>query len=39
VSPIRLPRLGSVAWAKLEDVNGFAKVRPVAVVTPTAEVA
>jgi hypothetical protein len=34
VSPIRLPRLGSVPRAKLEDVNGFAKVRPVAVVTP-----
>jgi mRNA-degrading endonuclease toxin of MazEF toxin-antitoxin module len=39
VSPIRLPRLGSVAWAELEDANGFVKVRPVAVVTPTAQIA
>jgi mRNA-degrading endonuclease toxin of MazEF toxin-antitoxin module len=39
VSPTRLPRLGSIAWAELEDANGFAKVRPVVVVTPTAEIA
>ena len=39
MSLTRLPRLGSVAWAKLEDANGFCKIRPVAVVTPTAEIA
>jgi hypothetical protein len=27
-----------VVWAELEDANGYRKVRPVAVVTPTAEI-
>ncbi len=35
----RLPQLGSVIWAELEDANGFSKVRPAVVVTPTAEIA
>jgi mRNA-degrading endonuclease toxin of MazEF toxin-antitoxin module len=39
VSPPRLPRLGSVAWAELEDANGIKKIRPVVVITPTAEIA
>jgi mRNA-degrading endonuclease toxin of MazEF toxin-antitoxin module len=39
VSPTRVPRLGSVAWAELTDANGFGKLRPVVVVTPTAEIA
>ncbi len=39
MSPSQLPRLGSVAWATLEDANGFCKLRPVAVITPTAEIA
>jgi hypothetical protein len=39
VSPTRQPRLGSVVWAEVKDVNGFAKVRPLAIVTPTAEIA
>jgi hypothetical protein len=39
VSVTRLPRLGSVVWAELEDANGFRKVRPFAVVTPTAAIA
>jgi mRNA-degrading endonuclease toxin of MazEF toxin-antitoxin module len=39
VSPTGQPRLGSVVWAEVEDVNGFVKVRPVAIVTPTAEIA
>ena len=39
MSPTRLPQLGSVAWATLVDANGFVKIRPVAVVTPTAEIA
>ncbi len=38
MNPSRIPRLGSVAWAELEDANGFSKVRPVVVVTPTAEI-
>jgi mRNA-degrading endonuclease toxin of MazEF toxin-antitoxin module len=39
VSQTRVPRLGSVAWAELEDTNGFRKTRPVVVVKPTAEIA
>ncbi len=38
MSLIRVPRLGSVAWAELEDDNGFGKVRPVVIVTPTSEI-
>ena len=39
MSSPRPPRLGSVAWAELVDANGFGKVRPVVIVTPTAEIA
>jgi mRNA-degrading endonuclease toxin of MazEF toxin-antitoxin module len=39
VSPTRLPRLGSVVWAELEDANSFRKLRPVVDVTPTVEIA
>jgi hypothetical protein len=39
VSPTRLPQLGSVVWAELEDTNGFRKVRPAVVVTATADIA
>jgi hypothetical protein len=39
VSGNRRPRLGSVAWAELEDANGFRKLRPVVVITPTASIA
>ncbi len=39
MSAPRVPRLGSVAWAELEDANGIKKIRPVVVVTPTAEIA
>jgi hypothetical protein len=39
VSPTRLPQLGSVVWAELEDANGFRKVRPAVVVTATADIA
>jgi mRNA-degrading endonuclease toxin of MazEF toxin-antitoxin module len=35
----RLPQLGSVVWAELEDANGFRKVRPAVVVTATATIA
>ena len=38
MSLTRVPRLGSVAWAELRDENGFGKVRPVVIVTPTAEI-
>jgi hypothetical protein len=38
VSPTRLPQLGSVVWAELEDANGYRKARPVVVVTPTADI-
>lgn len=34
-----LPQLGSVVWVELEDANGFRKVRPAVVVTPSADVA
>jgi PemK-like, MazF-like toxin of type II toxin-antitoxin system len=39
VSLTRLPQLGSVVWAELEDTNGFRKVRPAVVVTATADLA
>lgn len=35
----RLPQLGSVVWAELEDANGFRKVRPAVVITATADIA
>ena len=35
----RPPQLGSVIWAELQDANGFRKVRPAVVLTPTAEIA
>jgi mRNA-degrading endonuclease toxin of MazEF toxin-antitoxin module len=38
VSLSRQPQLGSVVWTELEDSNGYRKVRPVVVVTPTAEI-
>jgi hypothetical protein len=39
VTPARLPQLGSVVWAELEDANGFRKVRPAVVLTASAEIA
>jgi mRNA-degrading endonuclease toxin of MazEF toxin-antitoxin module len=39
VSMARLPQLGSVVWAEVADANGVRKVRPVVVVTPTADIA
>ena len=39
MSAARLPMLGSVVWAELADANGFRKVRPVVVVTATADIA
>ena len=38
MSPSRPLQLGSVVWAELEDSNGFRKVRPVVVVTPTTDI-
>jgi hypothetical protein len=38
VSPSRPLQLGSVVWAELEDANGYRKVRPAAVVSPTADI-
>ena len=35
----RLPGLGSVVWALLEDANGFRKLRPAIVLTPSAQIA
>lgn len=39
MSTTRLPQLGNVVWAELEDANGFRKVRPAVVVTATADIA
>lgn len=39
MSPSRLPQLGSVIWAEVEDANGFRKVRPAVVLTATADIA
>ena len=38
MSPSRPLQLGSVIWAELQDANGYSKVRPVVVVTPTADI-
>ena len=38
MSSTRLPKLGSVIWAELQDANGFAKVRPAVVLTATANI-
>lgn len=35
----RPPQLGSVIWAELADANGFRKVRPAVVITPTTDIA
>lgn len=35
----RLPGLGSVVWASLEDANGFRKLRPAVVLTPSSQIA
>lgn len=35
----RLPQLGSVVWAELEDANGFRKIRPAVVLTATTAIA
>ena len=39
MSAARLPQLGSVIWAELEDANGIRKVRPTVVMTATADIA
>ena len=31
-------QLGSVVWAELVDPNGYRKVRPGVVITPTADI-
>ena len=38
MSPHRPLRLGSVVWAELKDPNGYRKVRPVVVVSPSADI-
>ena len=38
MSPSRLPQLGSVVWVELVDANGFRKVRPAVVVSPTTDI-
>jgi len=37
-SPSRPLQLGSVVWAELDDPNGYRKMRPGVVVTPTADI-
>jgi mRNA-degrading endonuclease toxin of MazEF toxin-antitoxin module len=39
VSLTRLPQLGSVVWAELEDANGYRKVRPAVIISATADIA
>lgn len=34
----RLPCLGSIVWAELDDPNGFRKLRPAVVVSPTIDI-
>ena len=38
MSPSRTLQLGSVDWAELEDANGYRKVRPAVVVSPSADI-
>jgi hypothetical protein len=38
VSPSRPLQLGSVVWAELEDANGYRKVRPVVLASPTEDI-
>jgi mRNA-degrading endonuclease toxin of MazEF toxin-antitoxin module len=38
VSPSRPLQLGGVVWAELEDDNGYRKLRPAVVVSPTTEI-
>ncbi len=38
MSSTRPLQLGSVGWAELEDANGYRKVRPVVVVSATADI-
>ena len=38
MSAARLPQLGSVVWAEMEDANGIRKARPVVVITATADI-
>ncbi len=38
MTPSRPLQLGSVLWAELEDLNGYRKIRPVVVVSPTADI-
>lgn len=34
----RRPQLGSVIWVEVVDANGFRKVRPAVIVSPTADI-
>ncbi len=38
MSPVRSPVLGSVGWAEIKDPNGYGKLRPVVIVSPTADI-
>jgi hypothetical protein len=38
VNPSRPLQLGSVVWAELEDANGYRKVRPVVLASPTEDI-
>ena len=35
MTSVRPPQLGSVVWVELADRNGFRKVRPAVVISPT----
>jgi hypothetical protein len=39
VVPSLIPQLGSVVGAEIADPNGYRKVRPAVIVTPTSEIA
>lgn len=39
MNSLRLPVLGSIVWASVEDARGFRKLRPAVVVTPSADIA
>jgi mRNA-degrading endonuclease toxin of MazEF toxin-antitoxin module len=39
VNSTRLPQLGNVVWAEVDDANGYRKARPAVVITATDAIA
>lgn len=37
--PTKFPQLGSVVWVEVADPNGYRKIRPAIIVSPTSDIA